>query len=518
MSYIIKINALLFGSALLMFGGGLQGLLLAVRGAHEGFPVYALGLIGTGWSVGFISGSIAVPMLVRGVGHIRAYSVMASVGTVTILLNLLWINDIGWIVLRVFSGFCFAGAAMIVESWLNEVTDNKSRGTVFSVYTTINFIASTGGQMAMSVTGVEGYLPFVLGALSFALAVLPTAMTRSPQPHPLASARLDIGLLYRTSPVAVIASFGVGMANGTFGTLAPVFGYQRGLDSSTIAYLMSIAVIAGAVGQFPVGRISDRIDRRKVMIAVSLAAALFGVLFVITNPADGVFAYALYAAYGLCAYPIYAVAVAHANDAAREGEFAKIASGLLVVLGVGLAIGPVVASAAMNMLMPSAMFAVTALVHASLAGFALLRMRARPITAADIEEEDRVPFQPLAIGKASPSASLVLDPRVDEEELEELVEEQTFPWEPEPSEADSVEAEDVVTEDQPSEEDDADTRKTSADPVSQDDSADETAIMADERAANAEAEKTDSGGTGSKTDATDAAGDETDENRTRSGE
>ena len=143
MASVIKIYALFLGSALLMFGGGLQGLLLSVRGAEEDFSLLALGLIGTGWSVGFVAGSIMVPMIVRKVGHIRAYSVMAAIGTVTILLNLLWINDIGWIVLRALSGFCFAGAAMIVESWLNEVADNKSRGTIFSIYVTINLAAST---------------------------------------------------------------------------------------------------------------------------------------------------------------------------------------------------------------------------------------------------------------------------------------------------------------------------------------------------------------------------------------
>src|SRR5690606_13995604 len=152
-------------------------------------------------------------------------------GTITILLNLLWIQDIGWIVLRAFSGFCFAGAAMIVESWLNEVADNRSRGTIFSIYTTINMAASTIGQLAMSVPGVEGYVPFVVGAISFICAVLLSAMTSTPQPRPIKSAKLDVVLLYTTSPLAVIASFACGMANGTFGTLAPVYGYSQGLDA-----------------------------------------------------------------------------------------------------------------------------------------------------------------------------------------------------------------------------------------------------------------------------------------------
>src|SRR5690606_22086642 len=228
MASVIKIYALFLGSALLMFGGGLQGLLLSVRGAEEDFSLLALGLIGTGWSVGFVAGSLFVPMIVRKVGHIRAFSVMAAIGTITILLNLLLVNDVSWIVLRALSGFCFAGAAMIVESWLNEVADNKSRGTIFSIYVTINMAASTLGQIAMSVTGTAGYIPFIIGAISFICAVLPTAMTSSPQPKPLQSSKIDLRLLYRTSPVAAMAAFSVGMANGAFGTLAPVYGYEQG--------------------------------------------------------------------------------------------------------------------------------------------------------------------------------------------------------------------------------------------------------------------------------------------------
>ena len=363
MSSVVKIYALFFGSALLLFGGGLQGLLLSVRGADEGFSLLALGLIGTGWSVGFIAGSITVPMLVQRTGHIRAFSIMAAIGTVTILLNLLWVNDVGWIVLRAFSGFCFAGAAMIVESWLNEVAENKSRGTIFSVYTTINMTASTLGQLAMSVTGVDGHIPFVIGAISFICAVIPTALTSTPQPRPLASAKLDVRLLYKTSPLAVIAAFSVGMANGTFGTLAPVYGHVQGLDAPGIAYLFAVTAVLGAIAQIPAGRISDSMDRRMVIVVLGAAAALIGFLMILVNPHGGWPMYVLFGAYGLTAYPIYAIAVAHANDFAKEGEFGRVAGGMLLVLGSGLAIGPAVASLVMNLYQPVGLFIVTGTFH-----------------------------------------------------------------------------------------------------------------------------------------------------------
>ena len=408
MASVIKIYALFLGSALLMFGGGLQGLLLSVRGAEEGFSLLSLGLIGTGWSVGFVAGSLFVPLIVRKVGHIRAFSVMAAIGTVTILLNLLLVNDVSWILLRALSGFCFAGAAMIVESWLNEVADNKNRGTVFSIYVTINMAASTMGQLAMSVTGTAGYIPFVVGAISFICAVLPTALTSSPQPRPLQSAKLDLKLLYKTSPVAAIAAFSCGMANGAFGTLAPVYGYEQGLDASGIALLFASAAILGAVAQVPFGRLSDRIDRRLVLIGLSSFAALVGALTAIINPDAGWAMYVLFAAYGFAANPIYAVAVAHANDFAKDGEFAKIAGGMLLILGTGLAIGPAVASMIMGAWSPVGLFVVTATFHGALAGTAYLRMRVRKSPDAS----SRAPFQPMSDKQATPE-SFALDPRAD---------------------------------------------------------------------------------------------------------
>jgi MFS family permease len=410
MSHFIKIYSLLLGSALLMFGGGLQGLVLSVRGAEEHFSLLALGLIGTGWSVGYVAGSITVPMMVKRVGHIRAYSVMAAIGTITILLNLLLVNDVAWILLRALSGYCFAGAAMIVESWLNEVTDNKSRGTIFSSYQAINLAASTAGQLAMSATGVVGYLPFVIGAISFICALLPTALSSRPQPRPLQSARVDLKLLYTTSPVAAIAAFSVGMANGTFGTLAPVYGYSQHLDAAGISYLMCLTVIAGAISQIPAGRLSDRMDRRKVIIGLATVAAVTGALLVILDPQGGWPLYLLFAVYGLCAYPLYGVAVAHANDSAKEGDFAKISSAMLLIMGVGLAIGPAIAPMLMNSIRPVAMFIVTVAFHGALAISTALRMRARPTRRAQ-----RGRFRPIFGDKGQTPEVVALDPRSDDD-------------------------------------------------------------------------------------------------------
>ncbi len=411
MAQIVKVYALMLGSALLLFASGLQGLLMSIRGAEEGFSLYSLGLLGTSWSVGFVAGSVSVPMLVGRVGHIRTYAVMAVVGGLTILLNLLWINDTGWIATRALSGFSYAGAAMVVESWLNEVSENRTRGTIFALYVTINTAASTLGQMSMSLTGTMTYIPFVLGAMAYMGAILPTALSSSPQPQPLTSGKIELGLLLKTSPIAAVAAFFMGVAGGAFGTLAPVYGYALHLSSASIALIVAVAALAGAVSQVPFGRLSDVIDRRLVLAASSLGAALIGIMLVLLNPGDGWLLYILFGLYGLFAYPLYAIAVAHANDFAKEGEFAKIAAAILLMNGIGLAIGPLLASWAMNAISPVAMFIVTASSHGLIAAFALVRTRMRdPLPA-----EERAPFQPVPLARHSTPETFSLDPRSEDD-------------------------------------------------------------------------------------------------------
>lgn len=200
------------------------------------------------------------------------------------------------------------------------------------------------------------------------------------------------------------------MANGTFGTLAPVYGYSQHLDAAGISYLMCLTIIAGAASQIPAGRVSDRMDRRKVIIALSTVAALMGALLVILDPQGGWMLYALFGVYGLCAYPLYGIAVAHANDSAKEGEFARISSAMLLIMGVGLAIGPALAPTLMNTIKPVAMFIVTATFHGALAISTFARMWARPTRRA---RKSR--FRPIWSTRDQTPEMVTLDPRSDED-------------------------------------------------------------------------------------------------------
>lgn len=414
-STLIPIAALLLSSAFLLMAGGLHGLLLPIQGNIEGFTTVELGLIGTGWSVGFLAGCLVMPAVVQRVGHVRSYGVMASVAAVTILLNLLIVSPAAWIALRGLSGFCFAGAAMIVESWLNERASKENRGTIFSVYQMVVFAGSTAGQLLMVITPPKEYFFFAIGAILYCLALLPTALSTAQHPQPLKTARLDIRALYRNSPVAVVGCVLIGFVNGAFGTLGAVYAQRIGLPIPSIALLMAGAVLGGSLIQFPLGRLSDRMDRRKVLVAVCAGAILIALIIVILRPRTAELVIGLTVIFGAMIYPQYAITVAHANDFAAPDEFVKIAGGLLLLLGVGTMIGPFLAAQAMDLFIPEGLFAFTAASHLLLGVYTLFRM-----TRRGAPQGPAFRGVPLAkgAGSAATPESVALDPRAAEAGIE----------------------------------------------------------------------------------------------------
>lgn len=401
---ILPISALLLGSAFLLFAGGINALILPVRGSAEGFSAFSLGLLGTSWAVGYVSGCIYTPVLVARVGHIRAFSVMAAVAALVILASLLFITPYAWIPLRALSGFCFAGAAMIVESWLNERAEPNTRGRIFGTYTMINLVASTGGQMTLTLGDSNGYLFFVLGAMFYCLALIPTAITSSQTPKPLVSVRLDIRALWRNSPIAVFGVVMVGVSNSAFGTLSAVYADRIGLVLASIALFASLPVLAGAVAQVPVGIFSDRIDRRKVLIGIAAVAICADIAFLVLRPEDRTVNIALACLFGAAVFSMYPVIVAHASDHAAPGTFIQISGGLLLLYGVGGMAGPLLAGAAMSVLGPPGLFATTLAAHVPIVLFALWRISKR----APVAQAEKVDFVPSPMARASTPETMVL--------------------------------------------------------------------------------------------------------------
>ena len=406
MGHYAKIAALLLGSAFLLFAGGINGLILPLRGTEEGFSALALGLLGTGWAVGYVSGCLLVPRQVSRVGHIRAFSVMAGLASVSILLSLLLIFAPAWIILRALAGFCFAGAAMIVESWLNDQTEPKNRGKVFGVYTMINLAASTAGQMALTLGDSSSHEFFVIGAIFYALALVPTAVTHQTAPQPLARARLDLKALRRNSPLAVVAVVMVGVSNSAFGTLGAVFGAQSGLSVPTIALFMSLALVAGAACQVPLGVLSDRMDRRHVLIALAVTAAVVDIIIVVLRPESPALLLTLVAIFGASIFGMYPVIVAHANDHAAPNTSLQTSGGLLLLFGLGSIAGPLLAGGLMTGMGATGLFAGSFLAHVVVIGYGLYRLTKRVAPSA----EHKGTFQATPFAGTSTPQTLVLSP------------------------------------------------------------------------------------------------------------
>ncbi|MGC1494581.1 MAG: MFS transporter [Sulfitobacter sp.] len=393
----LPISALLLGSAFLLFAGGMNSLILPIRGANEGFSAVSLGLLGTGWALGFVSGCIMTSPLVARVGHIRAFGAMAAIAAISILASAIVITPWAWIVLRALCGFCFAATAMIVESWLSEQSTPDNRGRIFGVYTMVNLGASTAGQMMLTLGDPNGFVFFALGAIFYCMALVPTAISSTTTPAPLVSVKLNIRSLWKNSPVAVFAVFWVGVSNAAFGTLAAVYAQQIGLALAAVALFTSIPILAGAVIQIPVGVLSDKTDRRRVLIGVAVLALIADLGFIIFAPESRAINLVLAALLGGAIYAMYPVIVAHANDHAEPGTSIQISGGLLLIYGFGSIIGPLVAGIAMAEVGTRALFLVTSASHVMVIAYTIWRMTKRDSVA----DKDKSNFQPATAGRTS---------------------------------------------------------------------------------------------------------------------
>jgi MFS family permease len=406
------IFSLLRGTAFLLAASGLHGLLLPLRGQLEGFSTASLGLMGTAWAGGFVTGCYFAPRIVRRAGHVRAFGAFAASGAIVALLTGLWIDEYIWILLRAFTGFTMAGAFMVIESWLNERASNENRGTVFGLYMMVTYASIMAGQMIVAAGDVGSASLFMVTGIFFCLSLLPTAVSTAAHPKPLQDVSLDIKDLYATSPVSAGACLLIGIANGAWGTLGAVYGARIGISTPEIALMMSLVVVAGAALQMPVGRLSDKTDRRYVLIGASLACAIVGVLIFLVTPRSGAFVIAMTAAYGAFAYTLYSLAVAHANDHARPEDFVKVSGGLLLLYGFGTMIGPVIGASLMGSMRPESLFLATALAHFLLVGFTLLRIRRR----APVPLGEREAFKTLPAERGATPEAARLDPRTPQEQ------------------------------------------------------------------------------------------------------
>ncbi|WHZ19147.1 MAG: putative MFS-type transporter [Rhodanobacteraceae bacterium] len=393
------IASLLAGTALLLAGVGLLNTLIPLRGAAAGFPETLLGGLTSAYYVGYFIGTFAMPPLVRRIGHIRAFAFCAACAACIVLLYAFGTNPIAWLALRLLSGIVLVGLYAVIESWLNAQAPDGKRGAVFATYMVVNLGSLALGQQLLRIRG-EAFVPFAVVALLVCAATLPVLATHQAQPQQQATPRLQLRLLFNVAPTAGLGAILTGLAMGAFWGLLPVYARDSGFDTAAIGNYMSIAIVGGAALQWPLGRLSDRHDRRIALALVAAAAALLALAGIAFGGREWPEMATIFL-FGGMSFAIYPIVVAHLVDHAPPEDLLAASSSVLLVYGVGSALGPLVAGGLMGAFGAWTLFAWFALTHGVLAVYATWRYRMSPRTPADAPA-----FQPML--RTTPAALRLL--------------------------------------------------------------------------------------------------------------
>jgi MFS family permease len=402
------VTALLLSAAILLMGNGLLGILGPIRADLEQFTRLEIGIMGSFYFAGLMTGCIVWPRIIGSVGHIRAFSALTAIAVITPLIQAVWPTPPVWWAMRALNGLVFAGLFMVIESWLNGVSNVQTRGRVLASYTIINLTVVTLGMQFISLSATKGFELFILVAILYSLAIVPVALAPTAAPAPPRAPRLRLGWLYSVSPAAVLGCFFTGLANSGFWTLSPLYAQGAGFDVTDIAWFLTIAVLGGAASQWPIGILSDRLGRRALAIQVASLASVAGIGLYLASSSTKLPILFLAAIYGASAFPVYTLCVAHANDLVHKKRAVEVSSGLLLTFSIGAVFGPLVASLMMRAAGHGALFLHSALAHIMIASTMVLRAAQRPAPPAKRSERF------VSVPKTTP-AVFDLDPRGEPE-------------------------------------------------------------------------------------------------------
>ncbi len=404
---ILSLSSLLLGAFVFLLGNGLMGTLLSVRIGLEGFGADVAGYVSSAYFIGFILGTLRGQAVIVAVGHIRAFAAFAGLSAASAILSGLFFDPLPLGLFRAIGGFSIAGLFIVTESWLNGRTATPWRGRVLSIYMLTTYSAMGLGQLLLIAYDPLGVELFALIGLLFALSLVPIALSRVPAPPLPPLSHLTFRRLFRISPMGIIGSFSSGLILGAFYALFPLIALGRGgLDTAGVAILMAIVILFGLFIQWPVGWLSDRTDRRYVMIGGLFAVfvACGGILWLQGSGAP----VALWIVFGLLfafAFTIYPLGVAHTNDFMTADDLVAASGGLLLAYSVGAAIGPAIAGQAVILWPDGGLLYYLATVAVLTGSFAIFRVTRRPPAPA----EEQAPF--VVVPRTTAVVS-ELDPRV----------------------------------------------------------------------------------------------------------
>jgi len=349
---ILAVSSLLLSFSVLCLGHGLNNTLLGLRASYEHFPSWVLGVMMSAYFLGFIVGTMVCSRLIRTVGQIRTFAVFASVASVISLLHVLIISEAAWIVLRLIYGVCIAGLYMVIESWLNALAAKEIRGQVFSIYMTLSFLSLSVGQLFVFLAQPSEFVLFAVVSILISLALVPiTLSTKQPPNLRQDSEHFGFRRLLVISPLATLGCFSTGMTLGAFWGLGAVYYSQIGLTSRAVGLMVGTTFMGGLLFQWPLGYLSDRFDRRKVIAATLGVSVFVCALFVllvdsmdaITLPLMGL---ALF--FGGFSYTLYSLFITLANDFLEPQHVIKASGGLIVYHAIGAIFGPTLAALSMS--------------------------------------------------------------------------------------------------------------------------------------------------------------------------
>ena len=413
---ILNSWALFSGFGLIMIAHTLQGTLLNINSVFFNFSDFEIGYVFTGYFIGFLFSSIQCPKLIKNVGHIRVFAAFASLGSIAILLHWIFVDPVLWLIFRMITGFSYAAIYIVCESWLNDRADNQTRGQLIGFYMIVLYISTSIGVMLINIgTTTEAHL-YILSSLLISLALVPILLTKKPAPEFTTPKFLSLKDLYKKSPMAFVGSFSIGMVYSALFGLIAVFGAKIGFSIFQISILVFVNMFIGAIFQYPIGKISDRYDRRTILFVLNLIAIGSLILAFIFGSLSFYVLLVFIGIHSAVSLPYYAVVISHMNDFLDKDEIVSASSTLTLVNALGMVAGPMLASGFMAYFGPYGLFIYMIVVYSVVAPYNYFRIRVG--RTSDIYEENTpsmiVPRNTSSIGMQLATEQIIN--KIEEEE------------------------------------------------------------------------------------------------------
>ena len=411
--------ALFTGYFILMVAHGFQGNLLGVRSVIEEFNFIATGSIMSGYFVGYFIGANSIPNLVGRVGHIRVFAALASMASLSILIHAVFVNPIIWTMARFITGFALVGIFIVMESWLNDRANNRTRGQLLSVYMFITLIGISLGSLLLNFSSPDKYEPFILISLLLSFALIPILLTKRKAPKFKKQGFINIKGLFKTSPLATVSMFCTGLIHSALFSLGAVYAAKMNFTIFEISLLLFIITVCGGLFQWPIGYFSDKSDRRLIIIICTFVAAVFAFLAIYVSGAslenmylaisadrNKILFFLFFGIYAGMAIPLFTLNLAYVNDYMEKAKFVSAGAGMQIIFGFGAMMGPFLCSTLMSAFGTNGFFIYLLIFHLIIGLFGLYRITRREA----VENPDNT-FTPLP--RNITPAGLELDPDAD---------------------------------------------------------------------------------------------------------